>query len=148
MKQVSLFLFAIIVLGLGCKKEDQGEIDRNLILQYLEDNNLTAIEDESGLFYIVDVPGGAQKPTLSNNVTVTYKGYFLNGDVFDQTPAGEDITFPLSGVIEGWQIGIPKFGKGGSGQLFIPSSLAYGSRGSGGVGPNTVILFDVALLDF
>lgn len=148
MKQILLCLFAVVLLGVGCKKDDQAEIDRNLILQYLEDNNLTAIEDESGLFYIIDVAGGEEKPSLSDNVTVTYKGYFLNGNVFDATPDGDDITFPLTGVIEGWQIGIPKFGKNGSGMLLLPSALAYGSRGSGGVGPNTVILFDVAVLDF
>lgn len=148
MKQILILLLAATTLGFGCNKEDQSEIDRNLIVKYLEDNNLTAIEDESGLFYIVDVPGGEEKPTLSDNVTVTYKGYFLNGSVFDQTAEGQDISFPLTGVIKGWQIGIPKFGKGGSGQLFLPSDLAYGSRGSGSVGPNSVLIFDVELLDF
>ncbi len=148
MKYILFLTIIVITLSFGCNKEDQGEIDRNLILEYLEDNNLTAEEDPTGLFYIIDVPGGLEKPTIYDEVTVTYRGELLDGTLFDKTPDGDNIKFPLTGVIQGWQIGIPKFGRGGSGKLFVPSTLGYGSRATGLIPGNSVLVFDVALINF
>jgi FKBP-type peptidyl-prolyl cis-trans isomerase FkpA len=69
--------------------------------------------------------------------------------VFDNG-GGEPISYPLAGFIEGWKEGIPLFGAGGSGTLFIPSGLAYGITGSNGgsIPPNTVIIFDIELISF
>ncbi|MEZ4987372.1 MAG: FKBP-type peptidyl-prolyl cis-trans isomerase [Saprospiraceae bacterium] len=148
MKTLYLLLaFAVLTVG-ACKKEDQATIDRDIILSYLEANNLTAEEDPSGLFYIIDVPGGQQKPTLANSVTVKYKGYLTNGTVFDETTNGNTATFPLSNLIAGWQIGIPKFGRGGKGVLIVPSSLGYGSRRVGSIPANSVLVFDMELVNF
>ncbi|MGB1218088.1 MAG: FKBP-type peptidyl-prolyl cis-trans isomerase, partial [Saprospiraceae bacterium] len=62
---------------------------------------------------------------------------------------GEPIEFPLTGVIKGWQEAIPLLSKGGKGTFLIPSGLAYGARGAGADIPgNTVLIFDVELLDF
>lgn len=126
----------------------QFQIDRELILNYLEENMLVATEDSTGLFYIINQPGGGGHPTPTSNVRVTYKGYFLDGTQFDGTEPGKDITFNLQNVIAGWQIGIPLLQKGGVGTFLIPSGLAYGPYGSGSIAPNTVIIFDVQLLDF
>jgi len=148
MKQIMLFVFVAATLAMGCNKEDQAEIDRNLILQYIADNNLTAEEDPSGLFYVIDVPGGSEMPTINDEVTVTYRGELLDGTLFDKTPDGDNITFPLTGVIRGWQIGIPKFGRGGSGKLLIPSGLGYGTQSSGVIPSNSVLVFDINLIHF
>ncbi|NJN77920.1 MAG: hypothetical protein HC803_05960 [Saprospiraceae bacterium] len=62
---------------------------------------------------------------------------------------GQPLEFGLNQVIRGWQIAIPMLQKGGKGTFYIPSGLAYGSRGAGGViPPNAVLIFDVELLDF
>lgn len=148
MKQVLLFVFVVTTLSFGCNKFDQAEIDRDLILQYLKVHNLTAEEDGSGLFYIIDVPGGSEKPTTNDDVTVTYRGELRDGTLFDKTPDGDNATFPLSDVIQGWQIGIPKFGRGGSGKLLVPSTLGYGSRQVGIIPANSVLVFDVSLVHF
>lgn len=148
MKQFLLLLVSFSLLALGCKKEDQNEIDRNIILKYLEDNNLTAVEDAAGFFYIIEIPGSEAKPTLANEVTVRYKGYLPNGNVFDQTSGTNTITFPLRNVIAGWQLGIPKFGRGGKGVLLIPSRLGYGDRATGSIPANSVLIFDVELVNF
>ena len=146
-----LILITAITLSFGCNKDDFFERDRNLILQYIEDNNLTAEEGEYGMFYIIDVPGGAEKPNLTDMVTVTYRGELLDGSVFDEVPnANQDkITFGLAGVIQGWQLGIPLFGRGGSGKLLIPSALGYGARSpSASIPSNSVLIFDIELINF
>ena len=126
--------------------EEQLAVDIQKIQDYLTDNGLVAESTPSGLHYIIDEPGSGGHPSTSDEVTVTYKGYFLNGDVFDQST--NPITFPLNAVIAGWQEGIPKFQKGGKGTLLLPSNLAYGSNPPGGIPANSVMLFDVELIDF
>jgi FKBP-type peptidyl-prolyl cis-trans isomerase len=132
---------------MSCGKDDQAEIDRDIILQFIEDNNLDAIEDESGLFYVIDVPGGADKPLLSDSVTIDYRGSLVNGTVFDQTTANP-ATFLLDDLILGWKIGIPKFGREGSGVLLVPSALGYGDRQIGIISANSVLIFDITLRAF
>ena len=63
------------------------------------------------------------------------------------TVASLIITFPLSGVIQGWQEGIPLFKEGGSGILLIPSALGYGSQSVGSIPANSVLIFDINLID-
>lgn len=101
------------------------------------------VKTPSGLNYIIHNPGTAPFPTESSDVTVNYKGYFLNGEVFD---SGEGITFPLNGVIRGWIEGIQLIGTGGSITLLIPSNLAYGPSGRGSIPGNTNLAFDVDLI--
>ena len=144
-----IIYFSLLALAIfSCNREDDAEIfaeDIAEIEAYLEDNNLTAIKTDSGLHYIVTEEGNGQFPTASNAVTVNYKGYYTDGQVFD---ANDNISFPLTAVIAGWTEGIPKLSKGGKGILLIPSVLGYGSSGQGSIPANTVLLFDVTLLDF
>ena len=153
MTKISLLLSClIIVLLFACKKDDsvdQQAVDRQIIRDYITENNLTVDSTESGLYYIIENPGVGENPTLSNTVKVEYKGYLTNGNVFDQTQAGQPIEFGLNQVIAGWQEGIQLFKPGGNGMLLIPSHLGYGTRGAGtSIPPNTVILFDVELVSF
>lgn len=143
-----LLLVLMSGLLLGCGVETQSEQDRETILNYIEANNLNAEEHESGLFYVIEQPGGAERPSLADSVEVRYVGELTNGSVFDQTRDNNTIKFPLGGVIPGWQIGIPLFGRDGKGKLLIPSGLAYGPRGIGSIPPNSVLIFDVELVDF
>lgn len=147
MKRLLLLLIGLTTLAMACKKESQAEIDRDKILQFIDENNLDAIEDESGLFYVIDVPGSDEKPLLTDSVTVNYRGFLTNGTIFDMR-TDEPITFLLNDVITGWKIGIPKFGRDGSGLLLIPSDLGYGDRQVGIIPRNSVLIFEVSLLDF
>lgn len=133
----------------GCEKDDdtekQAQEDEQIILDYLEANNLDAIKHDSGLYYLITDEGSGDSPTVSSTVEVFYKGYFTDGSVFDQT-SGAPVTFSLSGLITGWQYGIPLIKEGGSITLFLPSALGYGTSGSGSVSPNTVLIFDIDLV--
>jgi FKBP-type peptidyl-prolyl cis-trans isomerase FkpA len=112
---------------------------------YLEANNLVSQKTSSGLHYIIENQGDGDQPTTTDNVTVAYKGYFLDGTVFDESDA-EGITTPLNQVIPGWTEGIPLFNEGGSGTLLIPAHLGYGSFNVNGIPGGTVLVFDVTLI--
>jgi FKBP-type peptidyl-prolyl cis-trans isomerase FkpA len=147
------FFFCCLMAGAllmanGCKDEDQGEIDRVAILKYITDNNLTATEHESGMFYVITTPGTGGNPTLSSTVEVKYKGYFTDNTVFDQTTGNNTIEFPLQNLIEGWKIAIPLLQKGGKGTFLLPSALGYGSNPPPGIPANSVLIFDIELIDF
>lgn len=151
MKKLFAYLFGFLMLSnTACTK--QAEKDAELIQDYLNKNNLsaTAQSTSEGIYYIINPQGTGVNPTIDNRVTVHYEGFLLDGTKFDSSrDRGTPSTFPLAAVIQGWQIGIPKFKKGGRGKLVIPSAYAYGKNPpSGSVIPkNAVLVFDIELLD-
>lgn len=148
MTRFFFFMFVAATVIMSCGPEDQADIDRDLILDYIQTNNLQAEEDASGLFYTIDAPGGAEKPELTDSVTISYRGTLISGLQFDATDDGETATFLLDDLITGWKIGIPKYGRDGSGLLLVPSALGYGSRRIGPIPPNSVLVFEIELFDF
>jgi len=152
MNRLFILFTMMLVLLVSCesKEDKQAKIDRQKILDYLKEHNLEALERPSGLFYIIDNPGTGEHPSANSVVTVRYTGYYLNGTVFDTNEGGAANPFDLRGVIAGWREGIPLFKKGGSGKLLIPSGLAYGvnSLHFYGIPNNSVLIFDIRLLDF
>jgi FKBP-type peptidyl-prolyl cis-trans isomerase len=102
----------------------------------------------SGLKYIVLQQGSGNKPVATSNVKVHYTGMFLDGKVFDSSvQRGETIDFGLNQVIQGWTEGVQLMAEGSKYKFYIPSKLAYGERGAGGViPPNTDLIFEVELI--
>jgi FKBP-type peptidyl-prolyl cis-trans isomerase FklB len=103
----------------------------------------------NGLQYEVIVAGtDTAKPTLNNTVKCHYHGTLIDGTVFDSSvQRGEPISFPLNGVIKGWQEALQLMTVGSKWKLFIPSELAYGERSAGPViGPGSTLIFEVELL--
>jgi FKBP-type peptidyl-prolyl cis-trans isomerase len=102
----------------------------------------------SGLQYLVLEEGKGKSPKATDTVLVHYKGNLLDGTEFDSSyKRNEPISFPLNGVIPGWTEGVQLMKEGGKIRLFIPSNLAYGSRGAGGViPPDSTLVFDIELL--
>lgn len=115
------------------------------ITDYIAKNKLTAQKSGSGLYYVITDPGTGTQPTATSNVTVAYKGYFTNGNVFDQSDA-TGISFGLDQVIKGWTEGIPHFKTGGSGTLFVPAHLGYGDNTMGPIPGGSALIFDVKLI--
>ena len=103
----------------------------------------------SGLQYKVIKAGSGATPTDTDIATVNYKGTLLDGTVFDSSyDRNEPTSFPVNGVIKGWTEALKLMKVGDKWQLFIPSELAYGEHGAGGdIPPNSVLVFDVELLD-
>ncbi len=148
MKVFPLILAMTLILTSCLKKNNQPDIDDQIIQNYLVKNNLTAIKDPSGLYYIMTQEGTGLSPDISHTVEVKYQGRLIDGTVFDQTETDKTFTYALSGLILGWQIGIPMLKRGGKATFFIPSSLGYGSTTMGPIPSNSVLIFDIELIDF
>ncbi len=101
----------------------------------------------SGLYVVIEESGTNGRPTLDQSVTIFYKGYLLDGTVFDATE-NTPATFPLNRLIAGWQEGIPYFGKGGKGKLIVPPSLGYGNNDSGPIPGKSILVFEIELVNF
>ena len=105
-------------------------------------------QTSSGLQYLIVNPGEGRSPKATDTVKVNYRGALIDGTEFDSSyKRNEPIEFPLNGVIAGWTEGLQLLKEGGKIQLFIPSNLAYGPRGAGGlIGPDETLIFEVDLL--
>lgn len=103
----------------------------------------------SGLQYEVIAEGNGDSPKASDTVKVHYTGKLIDGTVFDSSvERGEPATFGVTQVIPGWVEALQLMKPGAKWRLFIPSQLAYGPQGAGGViGPNQTLIFDVELLE-
>lgn len=102
----------------------------------------------SGLQYKVIKAGTGKKPKLNDTVTIHYRGTLIDGTEFDSSyKRGQPVSFPVSGVLPGWTEALQLMEEGAKWQLFIPSNLAYGERGAGGIiGPNATLIFEIELI--
>lgn len=166
MKYVLGLLMAVAVLS-ACKKKttDDGcsaspgttvapAAEEAMVTKYLDSMAITtAVELEgSGMYYIIDKPGNTERAKQCNSISVEYKGYYRNGEVFDSTKGTAIIFSPLSALYEGWRRAIPLIGEGGEMKLFLPPSLAAGAAGQYNpntglynVPPNAVMIFEIKL---
>ena len=118
---------------------------------FLADNTTKpgVITTATGLQYLVLTEGSGKSPKAADTVVVNYRGTLLSGVEFDSSyQAGrEPAEFPLNRVIKGWTEGLQTMKEGGKTRFFIPSNLAYGTRGAGmDIGPNETLIFEVELL--
>lgn len=107
------------------------------------------VTTDSGLMYRVVVEGPGQKPTATDTVVVHYRGSLVNGRIFDDSyQRGEPATFPLDGIIAGWQEVLQLMTEGSTWEVVIPSNLAYGERGAPpSIPPNSALVFTIELIE-
>jgi len=157
-KTVLPFFLAMLVFS-GCSKSDNNNCSVNMgnpssaelsdIQSYLTSKGITAQLDTRGFYYRIVNPGtGSGSPTPTSNVTVSYEGTLKGGTVFDGTGTGAPVTFPLNGLILGWQYGIPIVTRGGVIDLYLPPSLAYGCEALPGIPAGSMLIFRVTLVNF
>jgi FKBP-type peptidyl-prolyl cis-trans isomerase len=117
------------------------------IQAFAANNGITTTAHSSGLHYQILNQGSGSSATPNSKIVITYTGKLMNGHVFDEelTPNAEAWT--LSGLIQGWIIGIPLIQEGGHIKLIVPSSMAYGCSGYGSIPGNTILFFDINLVD-
>lgn len=101
-----------------------------------------------GVFYKELVAGNGPKPTQDSKVRVNYEGRLIDGTVFDSSyERGQAATFPVGGVIQGWQIALKAMPVGSTWEVYIPQYYAYGANGSGEkIPPYSALVFKVELL--
>lgn len=119
--------------------------------QFLADNATKegVMVTESGLQYKIITEGSGESPEVTNTVRVNYEGSLIDGTVFDSSfEGGQPIEFPLNRVISGWTEGVQLMKEGATFEFYIPSELAYGENGAGGIiPPNATLIFKVELLE-
>jgi FKBP-type peptidyl-prolyl cis-trans isomerase FklB len=100
------------------------------------------------LQYKVITEGKGEKPKTTDTVTTQYRGRLIDGTEFDSSyKRGQPAEFPVSGVIKGWTEALQLMPVGSKWELYIPSELAYGERGSGAnIGPNATLIFEIELI--
>jgi len=132
-------------------KTEQGEKNMAEGPKFLEENKNQegVVVLPSGLQYKVLTEGKGKLPKATDKVKVHYKGTLLDGKEFDSSyKRGTPAEFPVNGVIKGWTEALQLMKEGSKWMLYIPSELAYGTRGAGGdIGPNATLIFEVELLE-
>ena len=132
------------------KRKQQGEKNKQEGDKFLAENKTKpgVVALPSGLQYKVLTDGSGESPKPGDVVTVNYRGTLIDGTEFDSSyKRGQPATFSVTGVIKGWTEALELMKPGAKWQLFIPSDLAYGERGSGPtIGPNAALQFEVELV--
>lgn len=133
------------------KMKEEGDANKKEGDAYLAGNKSKpgVVTLPSGLQYKILKEGTGPKPTANDTVECNYTGTLINGTEFDSSAKhGGPAKFPVNGVIKGWTEALQLMPVGSKWQLFIPSDLAYGERGTpdGSIGPNSTLVFDVELL--
>lgn len=136
----------------GINKKQQEEADKNLAdgKKFLETNKAKegVKTTATGLQYTVVTEGNGKAPTEKDTVKAHYKGTLIDGKQFDSSyDRNQPAEFPVSGVIKGWTEALQMMKVGGKLKLFIPPELAYGPTPRPGIPANSVLVFDVELLD-
>ena len=161
---VVVLLSTLTFLMTGCNDDysdydnfdvyEQYQVDSTIIDAYVEEYDLDAYKIGTSGVYISfshygllsDSLGQPTRDTDTSTtvqyVTVGYKGYYVDGSVFDSS---EESTFALSSVIYGWQLAIPEMSIGDSATILLPSYWGYGHYGVGSIPGDAVLLFDVYL---
>ena len=109
---------------------------------------------ESGVLYTINTPGAGASPTPQSEVTIEYVGRFMDGEVFDQSPPGEPVAYPVRIFVDGFRESVLDMAPGESRTVYIPPHLAYGALGAAGpdggdgVPPSTALVFDITLVSF
>ena len=130
------------------KKSDyKAEVNRAKGEKFLAANALKSNvgTTESGLQYTIVAEGASDKVVKNDTVTVKYKGTLIDGTVFDEGEIPNHVS-GSRGLITGFDEGIRLVGEGGKAIIYIPSDLAYGSRGNRGIEPNSVLIFDIEVV--
>ena len=136
--------FGVLMTSQSCEKSKLDN-EMELLDAYLLEQNITTKPTASGIYYIETLKGTGPDASGGDRVKVKYTGKFLDGEVFDSGT----FTFLLGYgyVIPGWDEGINYMQVGGKATLIIPSTMAYGSDGSGPIPGYTTLIFDVELID-
>lgn len=156
MKKLNILLI-LVVLSFSCNdnniinpisEAEQLAIDLELIDNWLADSSITdVIVHPTDIRYTINKQGSGLKAEITDIVRISYEGRFLDtGVVFDSGEIGPVVFNAGWGLIEGWYHMVLEMSEGDEYTVYIPSKYAYGTRGSGSIPPNTVIVFDIDLI--
>lgn len=149
---ISVSAAAILLSGSSCIKnavcqDKTVQSEQATIQNYASAHGISGTSHSSGVYYRVISPGSGQVANLNSGIMVKYTGKLMNDQIFDQQTTNAVGPLGLGGLIQGWQIGIPLIQEGGKIELIVPSSLGYGCNGYGSIPGNSVLYFEIELVD-
>lgn len=144
-------LIAMALLSAGCLKDTTCngksiESQDAEMQSFASNNGITATKHPTGMYYQIMNPGSGPTPSATSTLFVKYTGKLTNGTIFDQQTSNP-VSLRLEQVIPGWKIGLPLIQKGGSIKLIVPSAMGYGCSSVGPIPPNSVLYFEIELVD-
>ncbi|EJF07918.1 MULTISPECIES: FKBP-type peptidyl-prolyl cis-trans isomerase [Pontibacter] len=161
----ALFLFVVLVSFASCKEDNrnpyyvtpeqieaQKKIDEETIRKYFRTNNVDTtkvVRLNSGLYILTKKEGEGDKIKAGQYAEVNYIGRNISNDVFDssfRTGKPFSVLVGAGQVIKGWDEGLQQLRKGEEANLYIPSYLGYGYYGSNSIPPNSVLIFEIDVL--
>jgi hypothetical protein len=125
----------------------QSQVDTKIIQDSIAAGRTDVRDIANGVYYKIMKEGNGRQVLVTDTVTVNYKlNIFNDGSLVQET--SKPATFPLSGLIKGWQIGVPLCKVGGKIKLVIPSALGYSIRTrSAKIPPNSILVFEIEVLE-
>jgi FKBP-type peptidyl-prolyl cis-trans isomerase FkpA len=153
MKKIVLVLSALGLLfsGTSCLKDNECQdktiqSEAGAMSSYAASNGITGVTHSSGIYYQITTTGTGPNPTLASSVSIRYTGKLLDGTTFD-SQTGAPVTMQVGGTIPGFQLALQLLQEGGTIKVLIPSALAYGCEGNGPIPGNSVLYFEIQLVD-
>ncbi len=147
MGQLTLAMVLIFATHLGFSASEL-DAEKAASQKFIDKEAKIAKTDQSlsGVLYRPIKVGKGPYPTSTDTVTVDYKGTLRTGKVFDASPKGKPVSFPLNGIIPCWAEAIKRMQVGGSAVIVCPSNTAYGDAGSGSeIKGGSALKFEVTL---
>ncbi len=147
---VVVAMIALVFVSCFKKKEVEPcvtrtlEQDMLLMTKFATDNSITTMKDPSGILFQIIEAGNATHPSSSSSIVVKYTGKNMSGTTFDSGTF--DKAYPLSDLIKGWQIALPKIGVGGKMKAIMPSVLCYGCNAPSHAVLNQPLYFEIELV--
>ncbi len=137
----------VLVISSSCKtySDDDLKVFDKEIEAYIKSKNLDLERSESGLYFTIIEEGEGDEILYSNNVSFTYKGTLLNGNVFDEQK--EPVTFKVNQLIGAWKEIMLDLKKGGKAFLIAPPQLGYGDRELDQIPANSILVFEMEVTD-
>lgn len=157
-KSLLMGLMAVMIVISGCNKDESDcpysdtsitvpPAEITAIEAYLATKGIAnAVKDPRGFYYTIQTQGTGGIAGVCSQIAIYYTGTLTNNVVFDGTN-GAPVTFTLGQLIPGWIKGIPLIKAGGRIQLYLPPTLGYGSNAVGTIPANSILIFDIELLD-
>ncbi|QOI97164.1 MAG: FKBP-type peptidyl-prolyl cis-trans isomerase [Flammeovirgaceae bacterium] len=158
--RVAFILLGFLALQVRCSDDDcstrvsqsrldavnQAKLEQDIaaIDAYLDGEGIIAVQDPTGVRYMITLEGSGAKPCLESSITFKYTGMLLDGTVFDVNTIG--LTYPLKSLILGWQIVLPQLKAGTKATLYIPSGYGYGTIALPGIPANSNLIFEIELV--
>lgn len=140
------FSLLLLISFISCTDDEpavyQTEDD---IVQYLDDNGITATKTDTGLFYTITADGNGKTISENSKITFSYKAYLTDGSVIEESDS-EGFETTLAYLISGLSEGLSYFEEGSEGTLFIHPELGYGYTDINNVDAGSILIFDIEIL--